>query len=93
MAKLLFFCGKMASGKSTLARDLAARSDAILLEQDHWLATLFRGEIDSISDYVQLSGRLTEALATAFRSNGPQSRTVSAMRWSRLQPANPARHV
>jgi len=24
-AKLIFFCGKMAAGKSTLARDLAAR--------------------------------------------------------------------
>ena len=32
-AKLIWLCGKMAAGKSTLARDLAEREDAILLEQ------------------------------------------------------------
>ena len=31
-AKLFFLCGKMAAGKSTLARDLAERENAILLE-------------------------------------------------------------
>jgi len=30
-AKLIFFCGKMAAGKSTLARDLARRENAVLL--------------------------------------------------------------
>jgi predicted kinase len=60
--KLIFFCGKMAAGKSTLARELAARENAIILEQDHWLSTLFRGEIDTIPDYVRLSSRLTDAL-------------------------------
>jgi pantothenate kinase len=31
VAKLIFFCGKMAAGKSTLARDLASRRNAVLL--------------------------------------------------------------
>ncbi len=34
MAKLIFFCGKMAAGKSTLARALAARERAVVLNQD-----------------------------------------------------------
>jgi predicted kinase len=45
---LFFLCGKMAAGKSTLSRQLAERADAVLLEQDHFLATLFPGEIVDI---------------------------------------------
>ena len=36
-AKLIFLCGKMAAGESTLARDLAERENAILLVQDQFL--------------------------------------------------------
>ena len=43
MAKLIFFCGKMAAGKSTLAKQLAEREDAVLLVQDELLDTLFPG--------------------------------------------------
>jgi predicted kinase len=32
--KLMFMCGKMVAGKSTLARDLAERHHAVLLVQD-----------------------------------------------------------
>lgn len=31
--KLFFFCGKMAAGKSTLAREIARREDAVLIVQ------------------------------------------------------------
>jgi predicted kinase len=42
-AKLIFLCGKMAAGKSTLARDLAGREHAILIVQDELLGHLFPG--------------------------------------------------
>jgi predicted kinase len=41
-AKLMFLCGKMASGKSTLAKDLAQREHAILLVQSSWIACMQR---------------------------------------------------
>jgi thymidine kinase len=41
MAKLIFFCGKMAAGKSTLAKELAARERAVLLNQDQLKAAGF----------------------------------------------------
>ena len=41
-AKLIFFCGKMAAGKSTLSRALAEQEQAVLLVQDEWLTHLFR---------------------------------------------------
>lgn len=62
-ATLHFLCGKMAAGKSTLARQLAHTHTAALLEEDHFLERLFPGEIQNISDYIRYSGRVKEALA------------------------------
>jgi len=61
-AKLIFFCGKMAAGKSTLARDLAVRQNAVLLVQDDFLHALFRDEITDIPGFVKCSSRLKNAL-------------------------------
>jgi predicted kinase len=61
-ANLIFFCGKMAAGKSTLARDLASRKNAVLLVQDDFLDTLFPGEITDIPGFVKCSSRLKNAL-------------------------------
>jgi predicted kinase len=63
-AKLYFLCGKMAAGKSTLARELAQREDAILLVQDEFLIKLFPGEIVDIPSFVKHSSRLKDALTT-----------------------------
>lgn len=61
-AKLIFFCGKMAAGKSTLARDLAVRENAVLLVQDDFLDALFPAEITDIPGFVKCSSRLKNAL-------------------------------
>jgi predicted kinase len=62
-AKLIFICGKMASGKSTLARELALQYDAVLLAQDEFLEALFPGEITDIPSFFSRSTRLHDALA------------------------------
>lgn len=61
--KLFFFCGKMAAGKSTLAREIAWREDAVLLVQDELLIKLFPGEVIDIPSFVKYSSRLRDALA------------------------------
>lgn len=61
--KLLFVCGKMAAGKSTLSKELAARVDAVLLVQDELLVALFPGEIVDLATFVKYSTRVQEALA------------------------------
>ena len=61
-AKLYFLCGKMAAGKSTLAKALAARENAVLLVQDELLETLFPAEIRTIPDFLDRSSRLHRAL-------------------------------
>jgi len=62
-AKLIFLCGKMGAGKSTLARELAEREDAVLLVQDEFLDHLYPGEIADIAGFVRCSSRLKNALA------------------------------
>jgi predicted kinase len=62
-AKLIFLCGKMAAGKSTLAPDLAKLENAVLLVQDEFLNALFPGEITDIPGFVKCSSRLKAALA------------------------------
>jgi predicted kinase len=61
-AKLIFLCGKMAAGKSTLARDLAERERAVLLVQDQFLDCLYPDEIVDIPGFVKYSSRLRNAL-------------------------------
>jgi len=63
-AKLIFLCGKMAAGKSTLARELANRENAVLLVQDEFLAALFPGEITDIPSFVNRYTRLKNALTS-----------------------------
>lgn len=72
VAKLIFFCGKMAAGKSTLAKELAARERAVLLEQDQLVERLFPGEIVDIPSYVKYSARLRSAI-------GPHTLALLAM--------------
>jgi predicted kinase len=62
MAKLIFFCGKMAAGKSTLAQQLAEREGAVLLNQDQLLERLFPGEVVDVASYKKYSSRLNSAI-------------------------------
>lgn len=67
-ATLHFVSGKLASGKTTLARRLAERVNAILISEDVWLLTLFPGEIVNFTDYLERSARFRNAIATHVRN-------------------------
>jgi len=54
--------GKIASGKSTLAKSLAVEESAILLSEDHWLSRLYPDQIKSITDYVRLTHQIREVV-------------------------------
>jgi predicted kinase len=55
---LYLLCGKIAAGKSTLARRLAARPATLLVSEDHWTSHLFAGDLRTIDDYGRFSARL-----------------------------------
>lgn len=59
---LHLLCGKMAAGKSTLARELSCSTGALLLSEDDLLSKLYPGEISDIPAYVSSSNRLKAAL-------------------------------
>jgi predicted kinase len=61
--KLIFLCGKMAAGKSTLSKELAQREGAVLLVLDDFLERLFPGQIVDIASFVTYSTRIRNALA------------------------------
>lgn len=58
-----FFSGKMAAGKSTLARKLALEHNAILIVEDDWLAQLYPEEITDIPTYIKYSFRLKNIMS------------------------------
>lgn len=59
---LIFFCGKMGAGKSTLSGKIARERGAVLISEDEWLAALFPGEINNFNDYIRYSSRLKPVL-------------------------------
>ena len=61
-ATLHLLCGKIASGKSTLAKELAAQPSTVIISEDDWLAHLFPGEINAIEDYVRCAANLRNAI-------------------------------
>lgn len=85
---LHFMCGKMAAGKTTLSKRIAAEQRAILVSWDLWLQRLFPTEIAGFDDFLKYSGRLRTVMAPHladllragqsvvldFPANTPQSR-------------------
>jgi predicted kinase len=63
LSTLHVLCGKLASGKTTLAQRIARESGAVLVSEDVWLLRLFPGEIVTFSDYLSRSARFRSALA------------------------------
>ena len=58
---LHMLCGKIASGKSTLARRLADETGATLLSQDHFLSRLYPQEIRDVADFTRWFSPPSEA--------------------------------
>jgi predicted kinase len=56
-------CGKIASGKSTLAHSLSAAPRTIRLSEDDWLAALFGDQMTSVKDYVACAAKLRGVMA------------------------------
>jgi predicted kinase len=60
-------CGKLASGKTTLAKAIARETGALLFSEDIWLSRLFPGEILTFADYLDRSRRFRNAIAPHVR--------------------------
>lgn len=61
-ATLHLLCGKIASGKSTLAAELVALPGCVVISEDQWLAALWQDEMHSVADYVRVAAKLRKAM-------------------------------
>lgn len=61
-ATLHMVCGKMAAGKSTLARKLEQAPNTVLVSEDTWLSHLFGDSMSSSTDYVTYAAKLRAAM-------------------------------
>jgi predicted kinase len=61
--KLIFLCGKMAAGKSTLAKELTRRENALLFVLDDLLERLYPDQVVDIATFVTCSTRIRNALS------------------------------
>ncbi|WP_367084725.1 ATP-binding protein [Pseudomonas sp. HOU2] len=59
---LHLMCGKIASGKSTLAQSLAEEHRALVLSEDQWLSRLYPEQIKSVADYVRCARQIRGVL-------------------------------
>ena len=62
LSTLHLVCGKIASGKSTLAGALAKTPGTVLISEDDWLTPLFADQMTTGADYVRCSTKLRAAM-------------------------------
>lgn len=62
-ARLHFFCGKIASGKSTLAKSFAKSPRTVLINEDEWLSRLYPNQIKTVTDYIEKSELVKSVLS------------------------------
>lgn len=65
---LHMLCGKIAAGKSTLAKKLGSETGTVLVAEDDWLHALFSEEMSSASDYVRCASKLRSIMAPHISS-------------------------
>jgi hypothetical protein len=77
---LHFISGRLAAGKTTLARELAAEYRAVLISEDVWLSKLSEG-IASFDDYLKWSRRCRSVM-------GPLRQPLHVKRTGRILEAS-----
>ncbi len=89
---LHLLCGKIASGKSTLASELSRAPETVLISEDAWLDALFAEHMSTGADYLHYSTRLQKIIAphvSALLDAGLSvildfaANTVAQRRWMR----------
>lgn len=65
---LTFFCGKMGAGKTTKSREIALKSNAVLVSEDEWLESIYPNKIASLQDYIKYSSRLKPQIKRLVQS-------------------------
>ena len=65
---LIFFCGKMGSGKTTRSMGVVQERNAVILSEDEWLESLYPEQIFSLEDYIKYSSLLKPQMKKLVQS-------------------------
>ncbi|NEP09599.1 MAG: ATP-binding protein [Symploca sp. SIO2C1] len=55
---LIFFCGKMGAGKTSMSIELSKDKNTVLLSEDTWLSQIYPHQIASFDDYLKFSRQI-----------------------------------
>jgi predicted kinase len=89
---LIFFCGKMGAGKTTISREIAETRNAVWVSEDEWLEAVYPQKITSLEDYIKYSALLRvpiKKLAQAILRAGTDvvmdypANTIQQRKWFR----------
>lgn len=86
---LHFICGKVGAGKTTLARQIATRTPAVLICEDEWIQKISDRQIKDLADFIRWRDRvrkiveshtpellkLDNSVVFDFAGNRPQDRS------------------
>lgn len=61
-ATLHFICGKLASGKTTLAKTIEKQTESVFICEDLWLSRLYPACINNFHDYLKYSSNFRSAI-------------------------------
>lgn len=87
---LHLLCGKIASGKSTLAANLAQQESAVIIAEDAWLSALYAEQMSSIPDFLHYAKKLRAVMGphvAALLNKGQsvvldfQANTIESRSW------------
>lgn len=71
--RLIFFCGKMGAGKTTMSHSIAKNELGIRLSEDEWLSSHYPEQIETFQDYLKHSSLIkpfVRSLATNLLTTG-----------------------
>jgi len=89
---LHLLCGKIASGKSTLAAQLNLTAGTVVIAEDDWLSGLYSHEMSTLSDYMRFMSKLRGVIGphvVSLLNEGIsvildfQANTISSRDWMR----------
>ena len=65
---LIFFCGKMGAGKTSMSVDISKESNAVLLSEDAWLAQTYPNQITNFDEYIKFSRQIKPLVKNLVQS-------------------------
>lgn len=65
---MIFFCGKMGAGKTSMSVRKAAENNAVLISEDDWLSQIYTTQIADFDDYLKYSRQIKPLVKTLVQN-------------------------